>query len=72
MIHLVHMPFGSILRPPLALGLFKAQLRQAGLAVLSTLLLHDGGELAEVAKEVGVSERTVRRLRDRLLPGLAP
>ncbi|MDC3957230.1 RiPP maturation radical SAM C-methyltransferase [Polyangium jinanense] len=31
MIHLVHMPFGSILRPPLALGLIKAQLRQAGL-----------------------------------------
>lgn len=30
MIHLVHMPFGSITRPPLALSVLKAQLRQAG------------------------------------------
>ncbi|WP_293153155.1 RiPP maturation radical SAM C-methyltransferase [Okeania sp. SIO2C9] len=31
MIHLVYMPFGSITHPPLALGLFKAQLQQAGI-----------------------------------------
>lgn len=31
MIHLIYMPFGSITHPPLALGLFKAQLQQAGI-----------------------------------------
>jgi len=31
MIHLIYMPFGSITHPPLALGLFKAQLEQAGI-----------------------------------------
>ena len=31
MIHLVYMPFGSITHPPLALGLFKAQLAEAGI-----------------------------------------
>lgn len=31
MIHLVYMPFGSITHPPLALGVFKAQLEQAGI-----------------------------------------
>jgi ribosomal peptide maturation radical SAM protein 1 len=31
MIHLIYMPFGSITHPPLALGLFKAQLAEAGI-----------------------------------------
>ncbi|MGK7956199.1 MAG: RiPP maturation radical SAM C-methyltransferase [Crocosphaera sp.] len=31
MIHLIYMPFGSITHPPLALGLFKAQLEEAGI-----------------------------------------
>lgn len=32
MIHLVNMPFGSVMRAPIALGLIKAQLQGAGLA----------------------------------------
>lgn len=45
MIRLVNMPFGSLLRPPLALGLMEAQLRAADLDVGTTHLTFDFARL---------------------------
>ena len=45
MIRLVNMPFGSLLRPPLALGLIQAQLHQAGLDARTLHLSFDFARL---------------------------
>ncbi|WP_437834226.1 RiPP maturation radical SAM C-methyltransferase [Sorangium sp. So ce1153] len=45
MIRLVNMPFGSLLRPPLALGLIQAQLRGAGLPASTLHLTFDFARL---------------------------